>query len=274
MAKAPQAKRRPATRRRKPINAASAVTAKAATASPAPEKSATAKVMGVATGVAAFTGVLTGLQGLPMAEEAPVVCGGIERWPVKVANDQDAVSGRINLTPAGPFSVAQLNQQVLPGAYPAGGRMEVEKKLYTVRGFLSYFKLEGKSGDHDYHVVITDQPGGYNEDEKSPPNGQSIIVEFPDPQCFAGKTGMPPATSPLSQAIADARATFEKSLKWPAKTRLTKPIPVTVTGVGFFDFDHHQEGRANPHPGTTGTGKVFELHPVTEISFDGEVDDG
>ena len=214
-----------------------------------------------------------GLNGLPTTE-TPLVCGGTERWPVKVANDSDAVGGKINLTPEGPFSVAQLNQQVLPGPYPAGGRMEVEKKLYTVRGFLSYFKEEkGKSGDHDYHVVITDQPGGYNEDEKSPPNGQSMVVEFPDPQCFAGKTGMPPASSPLSQAVADARTTFEKSLKWPAKTKLTKPIPVTVTGVGFFDFDHHQEGRATPHPGATGSGKVFELHPVTEISFDGEAID-
>jgi hypothetical protein len=40
--------------------------------------------------------------------------------------------------------------------------------------------------------------------------------------------------------------------------------------VGFFDFDHGQTGRAKPRIGADGKGKVFELHPVTEIVFDNE----
>lgn len=235
-------------------------------------KSVTGRVISAATGVAAAAGVYTELA-VP-TEPAPIVCGGTERWPVKVANDKDAITNKIDLNPAGPFTVPQINQQMLPGAYPSGGRMEVEKKVYTVRGYLSYFKQEkGAKGDRDYHVVITDQPGGYDENEQAAPNGKSMVIEFPDPNCFAGKAGLPASPSPLTQAVVDARATFESHIKWPAKTKLTEPIPVTVTGVGFFDFDHHQEGRATPHPGTTGSGKVFELHPVTEIVFDNATDE-
>ena len=208
--------------------------------------------------------------GLVLPSEAPVVCNGQERWPVKVAADPDARN--INLTPAGVYSVSQLNQKMLPEAYPVDGRMNVEKKVYTVRGFLSYFKQEtGASGDRDYHVVITEQPGKFEEDEQAAPNGHSMVVEFPDPRCFGGKSGEQ-ATSALAQAITDARATFEAHIKWPKKKPLTQPIPVTVTGVGFFDFQHGQTGRATPHPGATGGMKVFELHPVTEISFDNESD--
>lgn len=220
-------------------------------------------------------GTLTGLYGLPSDLPPQLVCGGAERWNIKVAQDADAVGGKLNTVPLGPFSVSQLNQQVLPGPYPAGGRMDVEKKLYAVRGYLSYFKQEtDKKGDRDYHVVITDQPGDYNENEKAAPNGRSMVVEFPDPHCFGGKSSAQLMGSPLTEAVIDARATFEQHLKWSPHKKLTEPIPVTVTGVGFFDFDHHQEGRSTPHPATTGKGKVFELHPVTEISFDNDTDEG
>ena len=272
MAKAPETPRRKPTRRRKrtaPATAPSPIVAAT------PTKSTSGKVGGLVTGALALGTTFVGLHGLPGEAPPQLVCGGTERWNIKVAQDADAVGGKLNTVPTGPYSVSQLNQQMLPGPYPAGGRMDVEKKLYTVHGYLSYFKSETtKKGDRDYHVVITDEPGGYNENEKTAPNGQSMVVEFPDPHCFAGKTNAQLMASPLMQAVVDARATFEQHLKWSPNKKLTQPIPVTVTGVGFFDFDHHQEGRSTPHPGTTGKGKVFELHPVTEISFDNDTDEG
>jgi len=253
MAKAP-AKPRPTRRRRRTTR----------------KKSTVGRVASVAVGVASLAAVGTGLISPAPEAEAPAVCGGSERWNVKVANDPDALTGKISLMPGTPLTVQQANDQIQPTAYPVGGRMAVEQKVYTVRGFLSYFKHEGgKKGDHDYHVVITDQPGQFEEDEKKPPNGKSMVVEFPDTKCFAGKSGGS-STSALGQAIADARVTFEEHIDWPKHTRLTQPIPVTVTGVGFFDFDHGQTGRAKPRIGADGKGKVFELHPVTEIVFDNE----
>lgn len=273
MAKAPKTPRRQPARRRQ--HAAPAEAPKPAAVVATPTKSTGGKVLGTATGVAAFTAVATALHGLPGDLPPQLVCGGTERWNIKVAQDADAIGGKVNTLATGPYSVSQMNQQMLPGPYPAGGRMDVEKKLYIVRGYLSYFKSEtDKKGDRDYHVVITDQPGGYNENEQAAPNGKSMVVEFPDPHCFGGKTSAQLMASPLMQAVIDARATFEQHIKWSPHKKLTQPIPVTVTGVGFFDFDHHQEGRSTPHPATTGRDKVFELHPVTEISFDNDTDNG
>ena len=272
MAKAPATPRRKPIRRRKhavPAAAAGPTTVETKT------KSTAGKVGGLVTGGLALATTFVGLHGLPGELPPQLVCGGTERWNVKVAQDADATGGKLDTVPVGPYSVSQLNQQMLPGPYPAGGRMDVEKKLYTVQGYLSYFKQEtDKKGDRDYHVVITDKPGDYNENEKTDPNGRSMVVEFPDPHCFGGMTSAQLMASPLMQAVIDARATFEQHVKWSAHKKLTEPIPVTVTGVGFFDFDHHQEGRSVPHPATTGKGKVFELHPVTEISFDNETGDG
>lgn len=211
---------------------------------------------------------MTGLY-TPVATTAPT-CGGTERWNVKVANDSDASGGKINLAPTNAPSVASLNA-ILPGTLDSGGRMAVEEKEYTVSGYLSYFKHEA---DGDYHVVITDQPGDFTRANKGAPNGRSLVVEFPDSHCFMGKSGQGPSTSALGQAIADARATFEDKSGSLNGTSIANPPRVTVSGVGFFDFDHGQTGRATPHPGVDGQGKVFELHPVTSISFDGEQESG
>jgi hypothetical protein len=257
MAKAPAKPRSPKRRKRR--------------APPERKRSGLGRLAAAGIGIAGTAGVLTGLA-TPTAEVAPT-CGGSERWNVKVANDKDALTGKIDLMPGTPLTISQVNDQIKPEPYPVGGRMNAERKVYTVRGFLSFFKHEGgRKGDQDYHVVITDQPGQFEEDERKPPNGHSMVVEFPDTKCFAGKTGGS-TTSPLGQAIADARATFESHVEWPKDRKLTQPIPVTVTGVGFFDFDHGQTGRARPRIGADGKRKVFELHPVTEIVFDSEPPD-
>ena len=219
------------------------------------------RILGAALAIGTTLGVGTGLHQAGNPAAPTRVCGGTERWNVKVANDADAP--KIEPNPTGPYSVAALNA-VLPGPVDAGGRMDVEKKEYTVRGFLSYFKSED---DGDYHVVIADKPGDFTRG-KVAPNGRSMVVEFPDPACFKGKSGLGGATSALGQTLAEARAAFEGGTSALNGAKISKPVAVTVTGVGFFDFDHGQTGRSTPHPGADGQSKVFELHPVTAISFD------
>lgn len=248
MAKSPETKRAPKRRRRRPERA----------------RSNAGRVVGALIAVGTVVGVGTGLT-TPVAEAPGQTCGGTERWNVKVANDPD--SKAIDLNPTGPFKVADLNK-IRPGPIGAGGRMAAEKKEYTVRGFLSYFKAED---DGDYHVVITDTPGDFTRG-KTPPNGRSMIVEFPDADCFRGKSGKGPGTSVLAQFQAEARVTFEDHIKGISGAKIVKAIPVTVTGVGFFDRDHEQTGRATPHAQPDGRGVVFELHPVTEITFDNETE--
>ena len=248
MARSPQSPPRPRRRSRRPERA----------------RSHLGRIAGAALAVATSAGVMTGI-GAPASKTPPGrTCGGTERWNVKVANDPDAKL--VDLNPVGEGSIAQINRDILPGPVDSGGRMDVEKKEYTVSGFLSFFKHEE---DGDYHVVITDRPGDFKRD-KGIPNGRSMVVEFPDADCLSGKSGKGPATSVLGQSIAEARATFEEHVSGLSGMKIAKPIHVTVTGVGFFDFDHGQTGRATPHPGADGHGKVFELHPVTAISFDDE----
>ena len=229
------------------------------------KRSATGRVVGALIGVATAAGVGTGLA-TPVAESAQT-CGGTERWSVKVATDPDAKA--IDPNPIGPFSVADVNR-IKPGPIGSGGRMAAEKKLYTVRGFVSYFDDEE---DGDYHVVITDRPGDFSHGRDAP-NGRSMVVELPDTGCYRGKSGQGPANSVLNASLADARAQFEENAKGISGKKIgTRPIPVTVTGVGFFDREHGQTGRAVTHLQSDGREVAFELHPVTEFTFHNADDD-
>jgi len=225
------------------------------------------RVMSAVVAVAGTTGVLTALHG--PASEAPVVCGGSERWNVKVAKDADAAGGKLDLNPK-PFNVSEINEKVQPGPFDAVGRMETEKRTYTVRGYLSFFT---KEDDRDYHVVITQQPAAY-ANGKTPLSGQSVVVEFPDPSCFGGKPDVEPRSSALGQSIAEARSTFKDHINHVSGAKISTPIPVTVTGVGFFDRftagSHEPKGHSKVYTLPDGRQVVLELHPVTEITFDAD----
>src|SRR4051794_39236608 len=121
MAKAPETPRRPARPKRRP--------------NPERKRSHLGRIVAAGIGLAGTGAVLTGLE-VPVAEK-PKVCGGFDRWSVKVANDPDANS--ISLNPVRLPKVAQASA-FKPGAIDSGGRMDIEKKTYTVSGYLSYFK--------------------------------------------------------------------------------------------------------------------------------------
>jgi hypothetical protein len=89
--------------------------------------------------------------------------------------------------------------------------------------------------DRDYHLVLTDG------------TGRTMIAEAPDPACAAG--------SILVGQIADVRGRIDARFRsLPA----TSSVPVTVTGVGFFDRIHNAIGQAP---------NGIELHPIVEIEW-------
>ena len=79
-----------------------------------------------------------------------------------------------------------------------------------------------------------------------------MIVEIPDPLCVG-------SSSPLLSGIQNARSQFDARYNVTTSFQTTN-VPVTVTGVGFFDFLHGQTGVAP---------NGIELHAVLDIQFNG-----
>jgi hypothetical protein len=159
---------------------------------------------------------------------------GVERWAVKTGTDADA--GLINLNATTATTISYLRGLPQPSTLPANNRIKpTETTVFQLQTTLVEYKLET---DSDYHLVVKDS------------SGNTMIVEIPDPACVG-------ASSPLLPGIRNARAEFDA--KYNATTSFqTANVPVTVTGVGFFDFLHGQTGVAP---------NGIELHAILDIKF-------
>ncbi len=170
-------------------------------------------------------------------------CGshcGTERWPVKTLTDADRA--RVNFTPA-TATVAQLLNLPAPAQRPANARVApTEETTFQVHGVLIGWKLER---DRDLHLVSADP---------SAPT-QTMIVEVPSTTCDHVCS---------SEHVAEfraARAALIMKFGTPTSSfhPFSTPQPITITGVGFFDFLHRQVGVA---------ANGIELHPVLAINFE------
>jgi hypothetical protein len=172
-----------------------------------------------------------------------------ERWSVKTGADADAQA----LTNQAPTSttIAQLTALPVPGFLPPDGRSDgAEKTVYQLTATLQAF---GREADGDYHMVIADD------------QGTTMIAEIPDPSDIT-------APSFFAAQIANARTAFDnkfqvvENIAAPAAPGLMATgfqevsVPVTLTGIGYFDFKHGQRGVAD---------NAIELHPVINIAFNG-----
>ena len=177
-----------------------------------------------------------------------VACPGSERWTIKTLTDPAA--GSVDYAHPVTKTVAELAAQD-PAPEHIGSstpRLPLEKIVYRVKVHLVKAKIEqsGEKGDEDIHLVIADP---------SPPEdpvGQTMIAEFPKPDCA------PESGSKKAAQMQKARAAFVAACGTPPKGTprdFLRTATATITGVGFFDLKHGtpQLGRA-PHD--------RELHPV------------
>ncbi len=183
--------------------------------------------------VALSVGLLSGL--IPAGdfdEDAGGACG-VERWSVKTGTDADA--GAIDLAHVVPTTIAALTGLAMPASLPSNNRIApTETTVYSISATLTLYKHET---DADYHVVLSD-------------GARTMIVESADIGCVG-------PGSPLAAGIQNARAELDAQLS-PTSTFKSANIPVTVTGVGFFDFLHGQTGVAP---------NGIELHPLLDVHF-------
>jgi hypothetical protein len=161
---------------------------------------------------------------------------GVERWSVKTGTDADA--GKITLQSTTSSTISYLTSLSTPGSLPANNRIQpTETTVYQLQVTLVEYKLES---DSDYHLVLSDGAG------------HTMIAEIPDPTCVG-------SGSPLLSSVTKARNEFNAKYT-PTGSFKTVNVPVTVTGVGFFDFLHGQTGVAP---------NGIELHSVLDIQFGG-----
>jgi hypothetical protein len=183
--------------------------------------------------VALSVGLLTGL--IPTAqfdEDAGGACG-VERWSVKTGTDADASA--IDLAHVVPTTIANLTGLPKPASLPSNNRIApTETTVYSITATLTLYKHET---DADYHVVLSD-------------GTRTMIVESADLGCVG-------PGSPLASGIQNARTELDAQLT-PTSSFKSANLPVTVTGVGFFDFLHGQTGVAP---------NGIELHPLLDVRF-------
>jgi hypothetical protein len=165
--------------------------------------------------------------------ELQAACG-VERWSVKTGTDPQAPL--VTLSTYVSSTIYNFHQSTRPASLPANGRVSPrETTQYRLSGTLTKYVREA---DSDYHLVIQDGAG------------RTMIVELPASNCVG-------VGSPFGSGISRARSQFDA--RFTATTSMkTTSTPVTVTGVGFWDFLHGQTGVAP---------NGIEVHPVLNITF-------
>ncbi len=157
---------------------------------------------------------------------------GVERWSVKTLTDPAA---RRVVFRARRSTIDTLRRQRAPVRLTAVRRGGIERTTFRVRAQLVSAKIEA---DGDVHLVIA-----------SPTTGHTMIAEFPSLACTQ--------QSVAAARIHRARASLERLCGVQSRSGFTNLSgSATITGVGFFDFQHGQRGVAP---------NGVELHPV--LSF-------
>lgn len=163
---------------------------------------------------------------------------GVERWSIKVGTDSQAPS--ISLSTYISTTIYNMVSSTRPATIPSTSRVAPrELNQYSLSGTLTKYKRET---DSDYHLVIQDG------------SGRTMILEIPSINCVG-------SGSPFGPGISNARAQFDAKLT-ATSTMKTVTAPITIRGIGFWDFLHGQTGVAP---------NGIEVHPVLNIAFTGPI---
>lgn len=192
------------------------------------------------------------------ARTAAAQCGGVERWALKVGADQGAAQIDVTPVPTTFSSLVHITRPTLPSDDIT--RVAAERMVRVVNGRLVQFKLEsGKTGDGDFHLVISDDTQLFTPGGSGPASPHSVIAEIVNPDCVGGRDGSVTAPSRFATQLATVRGQFQQQFATiHSGWNQGGGIPVRVTGVVFFDRPHGQVGRAL---------NGLELHPVLDIQF-------
>lgn len=164
---------------------------------------------------------------------------GKARWDVKTLADTDAKNVQLRPIKAGVADLAAL-----PAPPHVGDKLPRQKgfnrvEFHTFRVTADLVGWKRSPDDSDVHLAIA-----------GPMTGKTMIVEFPLEGCIPSTT-----SAKLRKRMVKARDKLMDACKSVSFTTKLKPLTgsATITGVGFFDKNHGQDGVAD---------NAIELHPV------------
>ena len=161
-----------------------------------------------------------------------VLCGGVERWAVKVLTD--AAAAQVNYTPKLTTLDSLIHIPTTPNQNaPRMVGIEFQSYIFTCN-----ITIKKNEDDNDYHLVL-----------KS--GIETMIGEVPDPVCSAAAS-----SAHVNEYIA-ARNWVNTHIGTGAVANVNI-APVNITGVSFVDPPHGQTGRAP---------NGMEIHPILNIQF-------
>jgi uncharacterized protein YraI len=160
---------------------------------------------------------------------------GKERWAVKTLSDED--TNRIDFSR---IIRSTVHEQIsLPKCSHNKRRLSSETLVYAIDCLVVGFKRE--SEDKDIHVIIRDAT-----------TNETMVAEILGYECAAvQQTGRAKQFKQLHDWFIENIGHSTSKFVY-----LQEPIPVRITGVGFFDFIHGQKGMAS-------NGR--EIHPVLSM---------
>ncbi len=160
------------------------------------------------------------------------LCGGVERWDVKVLTDASA--SLVNYTPKPTTIDSLINIPTSPD--PNNPRIQgIEYQTYKIKCNITIKKNED---DNDYHLVLKD-------------GTETMIGEVPDPVCAVASS-----SAHVNEYIA-ARNWVNMHIGIFPNSNVNL-APVDITGVAFVDVPHGQTGAAP---------NQMEIHPILNIQF-------
>jgi hypothetical protein len=166
------------------------------------------------------------------------MCGGTERWDVKVLADPAAST--VNLTPISTTVNSLINLTTPTPSTTMPRQPGLEDKTYTFTCSVTVKKAET---DNDYHLVLSD-------------GTHTLIGEIPDPVCSVA------ASSNFVPQYTAAR-NFVDTYIGSGTYSSVHIAPVQIYGVAFVDPPHGQTGAAPNN---------LEIHPILKINFLGTTD--
>lgn len=165
-------------------------------------------------------------------ENKNVLCGGIERWAVKVLTD--AAAAQVNYTPKLTTMDSLIHIPTNPSTI-APRMAGIEFQNYTITCKITIKKNED---DNDYHLVLSS-------------GGETMVGEVPDPVCSAAAS-----SAHVNEFIASRN--WVNTHIGTGGVANVNIAPVDVTGVSFVDVYHGQTGAAP---------NQMEIHPILDIRF-------